>query len=49
VGGFLASRLGRVPKSGDEYDWPPYRFRVLRATPRAARLISVETSTTEGG
>ncbi len=43
VGGFLASRLGRVPKSGDEYVWPPYRFRVLRATPRAARLINVET------
>lgn len=49
VGGFLASRLGRVPKSGDEYEWPPYRFRVLRATPREARLISVEISTTEGG
>ncbi|HUV86232.1 MAG TPA: hemolysin family protein [bacterium] len=49
VGGFLASALGRVPKSGDVYDWPPYRFRILRATPRAARLISVELSGTEGG
>jgi CBS domain containing-hemolysin-like protein len=48
VGGFLASRLGRVPKSGDEYVWPPYRFRVLRATPRAARLISVETLKANG-
>ncbi len=42
LGGFLASKLGRVPKSGDNYVWPPYRFRVLRATPRAARLIGVE-------
>lgn len=44
VGGFLASRLGKVPESGDEYVWAPYRFRVLRATARAARLISVEPS-----
>ncbi len=49
VGGFIASRLGRVPKSGDEYVWPPYRFRVLRATPRAARLISVEFPKANGG
>lgn len=48
VGGFLASRLGRVPKSGEEYVWPPYRFRVLRATPRAARLISVEIPKADG-
>ncbi|UCH77782.1 MAG: HlyC/CorC family transporter [Candidatus Coatesbacteria bacterium] len=42
LGGFLASRLGRVPSSGDVLEWPPYRFRVLRATPRAARLVAVE-------
>jgi putative hemolysin len=42
LGGFLAARLGRIPVSGDVYEWPPYRFRVLRATPRAARLIAVE-------
>jgi putative hemolysin len=49
LGGFLASKLGRVPRSGDSYVWPPYRFRVLRATPRAARLISVELLKTDGG
>ncbi|MGD8718795.1 MAG: hemolysin family protein [Candidatus Zixiibacteriota bacterium] len=42
LGGFLTSRLGRVPSSGEEYVWPPYRFRVLRATPRAARLVGIE-------
>jgi putative hemolysin len=49
LGGFLASKLGRVPKSGDNYVWPPYRFRVLKATPRAARLISVELLEPNGG
>ncbi len=49
LGGFLASKLGRVPKSGDNYVWPPYRFRVLKATPRAARLISVEQLKPNGG
>lgn|GEM_PF-446203 len=44
VGGFLAAKLGKVPESGDEYVWPPYRFRVLKATGRAARLISVDRS-----
>jgi CBS domain containing-hemolysin-like protein len=47
VGGFLESRLGRVPATGDEYAWPPYRFRVLRATPRSVRLLRVEV--TAGG
>jgi len=42
LGGFLASRLGRVPVSGDVCDWPPYRFRVLRGTRRAVRLIGIE-------
>jgi CBS domain containing-hemolysin-like protein len=44
LGGFLTSRLGRVPSSGDVYEWAPYRFRVLRATPRAARLVGIEVS-----
>lgn len=44
LGGFITSTLGKVLESGDECIWPPYRFRVLRATPRAARLISVELS-----
>jgi CBS domain containing-hemolysin-like protein len=42
LGGFLASRLGRVPVAGDVYEWPPYRFRVLRGTRRAARLVGIE-------
>jgi putative hemolysin len=42
LGGFVASRLGRVPVSGDVCVWPPYRFRVLRGTRRAARLIGIE-------
>ncbi|HUU56814.1 MAG TPA: hemolysin family protein [bacterium] len=42
LGGFLASRLGRVPVSGDVCAWPPYRFRVLRGTRRAVRLIGIE-------
>lgn len=42
LGGFLSSRLGRVPASGDVCVWPPYRFRVLRGTRRAVRLIGIE-------
>jgi len=49
LGGFLASRLGRVPHSGDVLEWPPYRFRILRATPRAARLVAVEVRRAENG
>jgi putative hemolysin len=49
LGGFLASRLGRVPVSGDVCDWPPYRFRVLRGTRRAVRLIGIEVQGAEDG
>jgi putative hemolysin len=48
LGGFLASRLGRVPASGDVCVWPPYRFRVLRGTRRAVRLVGIEVQGTGG-
>jgi len=48
LGGFLAARLGRVPVAGDSYVWPPYRFRVLRATPQAARLVGIEMLNSPG-
>ncbi len=42
LGGFVTGVLGRVPASGDVIVRPPYRFRVLRADPRTARLIGIE-------
>ena len=47
LGGFLAARLGRVPTSGDELAWGPYRFRVLRATPVAPLLVAVTLAASE--
>lgn len=42
LGGFLEELRGRVPRTGDEIIWAPYRFRILRATPQATRLVRVE-------
>ena len=42
VGGFVAERLGRVPRRGDRVELGPLRMEVLRADPRAVRLLRVE-------
>ncbi len=42
VGGLVAERLGRVPRRGDRVELGPLRVEVLRADPRAVRLLRVE-------
>ncbi len=44
LGGFMAEKLGRVPKVGDEVLVGSYRFRVLRASPRRAERIRIDRS-----
>ncbi len=42
LGGFMAEKLGRIPKVGDELQVDGYRFRVLRASARRAERIKIE-------
>lgn len=42
VGGLVAERLGRVPRRGDRIELGPLHVEVLRADPRAVRLLRVE-------
>jgi magnesium and cobalt transporter len=42
VGGLVAERLGRVPRRGDRVELGPLQVEVLRADPRAVRLLRVE-------
>ena len=42
VGGLVAERLGRVPRRGDRLEIGPLRLEVLRADPRAVRLLRIE-------
>ncbi len=42
VGGLVAERLGRVPRRGDRVELGPLHIEVLRADPRAVRLLRVE-------
>lgn len=44
LGGFMAEKLGRVPKVGDQVLLGGYRFRVLRASPRRAERIQIDRS-----
>ena len=48
VGGLVAERLGRVPRRGDRVELGPLRIEVLRADPRAVRLLRVERRAPEG-
>ena len=41
VGGLVAERLGRVPRRGESVDIGALRVEVLRADPRAVRLLRV--------
>jgi magnesium and cobalt transporter len=42
VGGLLAQRLGRMPRRGDRLEFDGLRIEVLRADPRAVRVLRVE-------
>jgi CBS domain containing-hemolysin-like protein len=41
ISGFIAERLGRLPKTGDTVDWKGYRFIVARASQRRAERIEI--------
>jgi CBS domain containing-hemolysin-like protein len=41
LSGFVADGLGRIPRTGDTFDWQGRRFHVLRATARRAENISI--------
>lgn len=47
LGGFMAEKLGRVPKVGDQVTLGGYRFRVLRASARRAERIQIDRSPAE--
>ncbi|HSW47106.1 MAG TPA: transporter associated domain-containing protein, partial [Phycisphaerae bacterium] len=42
VGGFLFSRMGKVPSAGEELRYHHVRFRVLDAEPRKINRLRVE-------
>jgi magnesium and cobalt transporter len=42
VGGLIAARMGRVPRRGERLELQGWRFEVVRATPRAVRLLRLE-------
>ncbi|HEY5962133.1 MAG TPA: hemolysin family protein [Polyangiaceae bacterium] len=41
IGGFVATELGRIPRTGDVVKWQDCRFEVQRATARRAERIRV--------
>lgn len=41
LSGFLVNAFGRVPNPGEEIVFPPYVFKVLRATGKSVRLLGV--------
>ena len=48
VSGFVADHLGRIPRTGDAFDWSGFHFEVLRATARRAERVSIEKSSSSG-
>ena len=42
VGGLLSESLGRIPQTGDTFDWQGCRFTVLSAGERGADLVSIK-------
>lgn len=45
VGGFVFSHLGKIPQSGEEFDYENVRIRVLEAEPRRVRLLQIKLLT----
>ena len=41
VSGFVADHLGRIPRTGDAFDWCGFHFEVLRATARRAERVAI--------
>jgi CBS domain containing-hemolysin-like protein len=41
IGGFVAERVGRIPKVGDEVNHGPLRLRVLQASARRAEAVEI--------
>ena len=41
LSGFVADRLGRIPRTGDTFEWCSFRFDVLHASARRAERISI--------
>lgn len=41
IGGLINETLERIPVAGDTIDWNGYRFEVLRADRRRARVVSI--------
>ncbi len=41
LSGFVADRLGRIPRIGDSLEWCGFRFEVLHASARRAERISI--------
>ena len=41
LSGFVADRLGRIPRTGDAFDWCNFRFEVLHASARRAERIAI--------
>ena len=42
IGGIIADRLERVPRPGDQLTIDGFRFKVLRADDRQAKVLLVE-------
>lgn len=44
VGGFVFSRLGYVPKAGEDFDYENLRFTIASAEPRRVRRVRIQKS-----
>jgi putative hemolysin len=48
VGGFVMTKLGRVPRTGDHFEWAGYRFEVVDMDRRRVDKVLVEPPAADG-
>jgi CBS domain containing-hemolysin-like protein len=48
LGGFIIAMMGRIPRRGEEYKFPPYVFVVLDASDRAVNRLRVVVESEAG-
>jgi CBS domain containing-hemolysin-like protein len=41
VSGFVADQIGRIPRTGDNFEWQNHKFEVLHASARRAERVSI--------
>ncbi len=49
VGGFVFSRLGYVPKAGEDFNYENLRFTIASAEPRRVKRVRIQKAVKQGG